>query len=119
MKRIYELAKEIENWEKASKDLNDILESAGCKELDWATIMVYEKSEKWIKRLISKTVTAAQFLIGIATQLDEANNVSDIEVIVIESNNSETDELETYTSKGVLYAVISLSKATQKFLKKS
>ena len=118
MKRVYELAKEIENFDKVSVELEDVLESAGCN-LDWTTFMVYEKSEKWVKRFLPKTVTAAQYFIGIATQLELTKNVSDVELIIIEGNNSGADELETYVSKGILYAVISISKATQKYLKNS
>lgn len=105
---------ETERIDLVAKTLDRCMSLIDCQNIDWRMFKIYEKSEKYVFAMLDKL--QAHFFIAAATAADVARKASEVEIIVTEGDDSETDELSTIINRGTLYITITLSKESQKFL---
>ena len=118
LKRVEEIMEQLEEEriKLVGKTFDRYMKSVECQNIDWRMFKVYEQSEKYVLAMLDKL--QAHYFIAVATALDAAESVNEAEVIVVDGDEEETDEMSTIVNRGTMYATITLSFESQKFLKK-
>lgn len=117
LKRVEDIMEKLsdERMDLVGNTFDRYMKSIGCQNIDWRMFKVFEKSEKYVFKMLDKL--QAHFFIAAATALDVAEGANEAELIIVDGDDYETDEMSAIVNRGTMYITITLSKESQKFLK--
>lgn len=117
IKRVEDIMEQLseERMDLVGNTFDRYFRSIDCQ-IDWRMFKVFEKSEKQVFQMLDKL--QAHYFMAVATAVEVATNADEAELIITDGDDPETDEMSTIVNRGTMYATITLSKDSQKYLKK-